>query len=393
LPDKVIFVGDDSLNFHLLLGHYLGRASHAKFTGDSRLKLSDLAALRHFAPLLGARLTNVIPKSGGLPVRLEASGMLPQEVVIPADLPGDAVTGLLLAAPCWPQPVTLDLASHPQAEEILEEALAILADCRAGVEHSGRRVRILPGVKLPVAPAVGMDLDLAAALLALPACIGGFARLTGIWPDCAPGRELIRLLESAGLQVERADRAICAHLPENATPTALPGFPDLPARFAPLALALACLPVLRGREACLPGLPQGLDGAERDDFLQALDITMDIVPEAARLLPPKTQVRRDATPWTAPSPAWAMAYALAAFARPRLTLANPGVMTTLYPQFWALYNALPNPQAAKAIRSEAGEEGAQAKKDEERHDEPKRKRVRLSGVYAEPGGAHGETGD
>jgi hypothetical protein len=87
-----------------------------------------------------------------------------------------------------------------------------------------------------------------------------------------------------------------------------------------------------------------------------------------------------------------MAYALAAFARPRLTLANPGIMTTLYPQFWALYNALPETQTAKAAHNEAGGEGAEAKEDEERHDEPKRKRVRLSGIYAGAGGAREETG-
>ncbi|MDR2696147.1 MAG: 3-phosphoshikimate 1-carboxyvinyltransferase, partial [Deltaproteobacteria bacterium] len=385
LPDKVIFVGDDSLNLYLLLGHYLGRASHAKFTGAGKLKLDDLAALRHFAPLLGARLTNVIPKTGGLPVRLEASGMLPQEAAIPADLPADAVTGLLLAASCWPQPVVLDLASHPQAEAILEEALDILAACRVGVERNGRRVRILPGVNVPVAPVVGMDLTLAANLLALPACAGGVARLAGLWPDCAPGRELIRLLESAGLQVERTDNAICAQLPENAAPSGLSGFPDLPARFAPLALALACLPALRGGEAHLPELPQGLE-AERDDFLHALDIA----PEGTRLPAPKAPARHDAIPWTAPSPAWAMAYALTAFVRPHLKLVNPGIMTTLWPRFWAFYNALPEPQAALAAHSEKGEEREAS---EEQHDEAKRKRVRLSGVYAGVGGARGEAGD
>jgi len=396
LPDKVIFVGDDSLNFHLLLGHYLGRPSHAKFTGAGKLNLSDLAALRHFAPLLGARLTNVIPKTGGLPVRLEASGMLPQEAVIPADLPADAVTGLLMAAPCWPQPVALDLASHPQADAILEEALAVLAACRVGVERNGRRVRIVPGVSVPAAPAVGMDLALAANLLALPACAGGFARLTGLWPDCAPGRELIRLLESAGLRVERTDDAICAQLPENAAQSGLPAFPDLPARFAPLALVLACLPALRGQEARLPELPRGLDEAERDDFLQALNImpdttpgiTPDIAPEGMRLPAPSAPARHDATPWTAPSPVWAMAYALAAFARPRLKLANPGIMTALYPRFWVLYNSLPDPQAAQAVG-----EGEAAEEREEHKNEPKRKRVRLSGVYAEVGGTPEEPGD
>ncbi|MDR2695302.1 MAG: 3-phosphoshikimate 1-carboxyvinyltransferase, partial [Deltaproteobacteria bacterium] len=391
LPDKVIFVGDDSLNFHLLLGHYLGRTSHAKFTGDSKLKLDDFSVLRRFAPLLGARLTNVIPRTDGLPVRLEASGMLPQEAVIPADLPADAVTGLLMAAPCWPQPPVLDLASHPQADAILEESLDILSACRVRLERTGRRVRILPGVAVPAAPAVGMDLLLAASLLALPAGAGGAARLTGLWPECAPGRELVRLLESAGLRVELADDGICARMPENAATSGLPGFPDLSIRFAPLALALACLPALRGRQARLPELPREFGEAERDDFLHALGIAL----EGVCLLPPKAPVRRDATPWTAPSPAWAMAYALAAFARPRLTLANPGIMTALYPHFWALYNALPAPQAAQAVYSGTGGEGEEREQNEEReerNDEPKRKRVRLSGVYTGTGGAPGETG-
>jgi 5-enolpyruvylshikimate-3-phosphate synthase len=382
LPDKVIFVGDDSLNFHLLLGHYLGRAAHAKFTGDSKLKLSDFAALRRFTPLLGARLTNVIPKTDGLPVRLEASGMLPPEALIPADLPADAVTGLLLAAPCWPQPATLDLSPHPQADTILEEALDILTACRVGLERAGRRVRILPGVKMPAAPAVGMDLTLAANLLALPACVGGSVRLTGIWPDCAPGRELVRLLESAGLRMERADDAMCARLPENAAASGLPDFPALPVRFAPLALALACLPALRGREAPLPGLPQGFGDADRDDFLHALGITL----EGTRLLPPAAPAHRGAIPWTAPLPAWAMAYALAAFVRPHLKLANPGIMTALYPRFWAFYNGLPEAPVARAAQNE--EHTAQ---NEEHNDKAKRKRVRLSGVYSGVEGAHGAT--
>ena len=368
LQDRVLFVGDDSLNFHLVLGHYLGRPSHAKFTGDSKLKLNDFSALRRFAPLLGARLTNVIPKTDGLPVRLEASGMLPQELIIPADLPADFVTGLLLAAPCWPQPATLDLASHPQADAVLEEALDILAACQVKVESAGRRVRILPGVNVPAAPAVGMDLTLAATLLALPACAGGFARLTGIWPDCAPGRELIRLLEHTGLRVDWVSDAIYAQLPENAELSRLPGFPNLPARFTPLVLALACLPALRGREAPLPELPRGCDEAERGAFLHALDIKL----EGTRLLPPAAPVHRDATPWTAPSPAWAMAYALTAFTRPHLKLANPGVMTALYPRFWALYNALPEAPAAQVATHQS----------EKCHDEPKRKRVRLSKAYA-----------
>jgi len=183
--------------------------------------------------------------------------------------------------------------------------------------------------------------------------------------------------------VERTDDAVCARLPENALQSNLPACPDLPARFAPLALALACLPALRGREARLPELPRGLDEAERDDFLQALnitpEITQEIAPGGTRLLSPNAPASHDATPWTAPSPAWALAYALAAFARPRLKLANPGIMTALWPRFWVFYNSLPEPQAAQTIGESEGEAGEEHE-DHNHKDEPKRKRVRLSGV-------------
>ena len=175
-----------------------------------------------------------------------------------------------------------------------------------------------------------------------------------------------------------AGDAICAQFPDNAELGPLPGFPHLPARFAPLVLALACLPALHGREARLPELPQGLDETERDAFLHALDMSM----EGTRLVPPAAAVHRNATPWTAPSPAWAIAYALTAFARPHLKLANPGIMTALYPRFWALYNALPEAHASQAIHQS-----------EERRDEPKRKRVRLTGVYTGTGGTDGAAGD
>ena len=55
--------------------------------------------------------------------------------------------------------------------------------------------------------------------------------------------------------------------------------------------------------------------------------------------------------WPAPSAAWACALAVCACARPEphhgFRLNNPGILTTLYPGFWALYNALPEPQIRK----------------------------------------------
>jgi hypothetical protein len=74
-----------------------------------------------------------------------------------------------------------------------------------------------------------------------------------------------------------------------------------------------------------------------------------------------------------------MAYALAAFARPRLTLANPGIMTGLYPRFWALYNALPGNASSGGAPQEAPQ-AAQAVPSEHEVDAPKRRRVRIADV-------------
>ena len=63
-----------------------------------------------------------------------------------------------------------------------------------------------------------------------------------------------------------------------------------------------------------------------------------------------------ASAWNAPSPVWALALALTACARDTrgqgFRLGNPGVMTGLYPAFWALYNALPEPAAKRPVSGE-----------------------------------------
>lgn len=379
LADKVIFVGDDALNFHLLLGQYAGRPSRAKFTGDSTLKLADFSALRRFLPRLGARLTNVVPKSDGLPVRLECSGILPDRVEVPADLSVDAVTGLLLGAPFWERPVTFNLSTHPGFQDILTEAVAVLRDCGANISVDDALIRVTPGtLRVPAEPALDMELTLAATLLALPGAAGGEVRLAGRWPACAAARQLLTLLEQAGVRTECADGEIRAARAGQSAAIPLDAS-ALPERFAPLALACAALPALRQREGRMPLLPSAADPVEVESFLRHVGLEVD---DTGRLClsadgeqPEHARGLQNA--WTAPSPAWAMALALTAYARPGLKLANPGVMTTLYPGFWALYNALPCPDLKRNITEPV-------------HEKPVRRRI-IAGSH--PGTGSGDNDD
>lgn len=340
-PDKVIHVGDSAWNFFLLLGHYLGRPSRAKFTGATGLKLTDLSSVRRFLPALGARLTPVIPTSEGLPARLECSGMLPDSVALPADVPAALAEAILLAAPGYATPLTLDLAAHPARDLVLARTLPLLRAAGADMQADGHSVRVHPSsLRLPAAPEIPMEPELAVFLLALPLVLGGEAQLDGIWPVWAsPAGDMLR---ACGLDVrfqtgDGGSVLARAQAPlKNFTPAAIPA--AFPAAWMPLPLALAACAALRGGESALPPLPPQADPREAEGFLHAVGLEKA---EDGRL-----QKREQSGPgavWNAPSPAWALALALAACASPHQKLGNPGIMTGLYPAFWSLYNALPEP--------------------------------------------------
>ena len=72
---------------------------------------------------MGARLVHVVPKSDGLPARLECSGILPDSIKLPPDVPAELAEGILLAAPGYDRALTLDLAAHPDQRLIMHEGI------------------------------------------------------------------------------------------------------------------------------------------------------------------------------------------------------------------------------------------------------------------------------
>ncbi len=479
LPDKVIHVGDDTLNFYLLLAHYLGKPTRAKFIGESQLKNKDFTVLRKFLPELGARLSHVLPGSNSLPIRIECSGILPDEINIPADLDRDAVLGLLMAAPFYEAPITVHLGAHPHAEAILEEALSILTPCGAHMKQQGQSITCTPvtdvaPIKTPKEPHIGMDLSLAAYLLYLPVVAGGTVLLEGFWPKCKEAQTLELFYKNMGLDVAITDTNIRvsaqAPMEETSVDAQKIDFTNLDKRFAPLGMVASLLQTKQGTDIPMPALssdtnleeaalflshfdlmwneeniictqskynhfashPKNTDQEESADTQDTAEIlaqdpsiepsTHDIATDTSSNAPIngfvlhhaaksqsaavqeqvaafqnsninenaptkysglQTKTQRlvaanptseeaspenvqanpdDSTVWTAPSPAWAMAYALCAFTHRHLKLANPGIMTELYPKFWNMYNALPCPHEKKPTT-------------EPQHEKPVRRRI------------------
>ncbi|MBR5734318.1 MAG: hypothetical protein IKX79_02090, partial [Desulfovibrionaceae bacterium] len=185
--DKVIHAGSDALNLYLALFLAVTRPARLKVMGESSLRFLDLTAVRHFLPALGSRLSNVVPGQDGLPARLEASAMLPKKVEVPADLPDDAVTAFLISLPFWDAPVSVSLAAHPHASELIDEAMQLFAACGCEIARSGASLSVTPAkLSFPEVFEPDMELALAFTLLAIPGLTGGSTSLTGRWPGADP---------------------------------------------------------------------------------------------------------------------------------------------------------------------------------------------------------------
>ncbi|MEG2140396.1 MAG: hypothetical protein RRY20_06380 [Bilophila sp.] len=360
--DKVVHVGDDAFNLYLVLFQMVTRPARLKIIGESGLKFVDLVPLRHFLPLLGARLTSVVPGQEGLPARLESSAMLPSEVDVPAELPADAAVALLMAAPGWERELTVRFDDHPAGKAIVAEVFPVLQAAGIAVTRhengDSLSLHIVPGTAtLEAHPQSGVNIPIAATLLAMPAFVGGTVCLHGAWDntgDDATTAAVRTLLSSVGITLEQTKGALVASLPsapatgateaseatgDAAAPAlAITPLTDLsklsPALF-PLGLALSLIPLARAKGGAMPTLPEGADMVLVDSFLNQIGLAR----EEALLTPTEPL----AAPWASPTMHWALALSLVAFLRPNIKLSNPGIVLAQYPQYWNLYNGLPSP--------------------------------------------------
>ncbi len=334
--DKVIHAGDDPLNLYLAIFLLATRPSRLKLLGESSLRFLDLSAVRHFLPALGCRMSNIVPGQDGLPARLESSALLPHKVVVPAELPDDAVTALLLSTAFWDAPVTIDLSAHPRATALLDEAESVLRFCECSCIRRDLAFSVTPShLRFPRELHADMCLPLAFALLAMPGLTGGKVTLQGTWPVSDPlAAPLIALLEGS---VELAIGSDTVSSTRRSTPATPRDFSALPPELLGPALALFVHDVVaRKAKPELPELPRQTDMALVDDFLHRLGLVrnerrLEAVPEEGK------------TPWAAPDLWWGLGFVLGSFSRRNLRLSNPSCISAVLPSFWTLFNSLPAP--------------------------------------------------
>ncbi len=348
--DKALYIGEDILTMYLMAFLAASEPGRARFTGGSGLKMANLTPLRRFLPELGARLAHSVPKSNGLPGSVESSGVLPDRIDVPADLPREGVMALFCAAAAWRKKIRIDCAALPLPlfTAALGECLPVLRTCSVTDSMSGTVVTLdATNAAIPEADICPLDPVLAAYLLALPAFAGGTVALSGKWEDGLPlAGAATSLLRHGGIAVQVGEEGIRASVDGAGKDADIRFDCDrLDAPLVPLGLALAARRARRlKKEIPLPLLPESLDIAVAEGFYTHAGFAV----RDGMLFPQAAGTAAGERPaWTSPSPEWAFAYALCAYDTPNMRLANPAVVSSLMPSFWAFYNALPDPPAVK----------------------------------------------
>lgn len=344
--ERAMYIGEELFTMYLMAFLAAGRTGRARFTGGSGLKMADLSPLRRFLPELGARFGHSVPKSNGLPGGVEASGLIPDAITLPADLPREGVMALFCVAATWRKSVRIDCGALPLPlfTSALAECLPVLRACGVADGIQGTVVTVdAANAAVPAVPSCPMDPLLAAYLLALPVFAGGRVALAGEWDAMLPSaQEAMTLLTSEKLSVTADECGISSVEDVERSGAKVRDFSQCDERMIPLGLAFTANEVLRTKsEIAMPALPEGFDMTLAESFFEHAGVSVrggNLSPAAAE---------GAASPWTSPSPVWSFAYALCAYNCPNIRLTNHTAVTALMPSFWALYNALPDPSEKK----------------------------------------------
>lgn len=360
--DKIIHVGSDEQSLWLCLALSLGLPYHLKITGENELCKINFAPIAKFLAEFNARLVQVIPASVGLPIRIEASGMIADTIKIPAELPMDFVFALILASPFWESSVRFDMTEYYaglQEDEKkrdawntnLEDIMDCISLCSLPITMEKDSISSTPQpVRIPEEIILASDAEISASFFLLPAFTSGTVSLKGHWTKKGQQKHLAEIMDFAGLEFTvEGDTATAKGSSGNAKKAVLP-----PCNEATKTL-LTLWAKINGQAVALSAEEKANPVCE--NFLAHLGYTLDL------------ERGEDVyAPFMAPTARWAVAYALGAYLRPRVKLVNPNILNDYYPFFWRMYNTLPTPSIDKAERKD---------------DTPKPRRVIAQGVYAD----------
>ncbi|WP_045217032.1 hypothetical protein [Desulfonatronovibrio magnus] len=337
MDNRNLFINHSLFNFYLFLCLALGAPNRIKFNSSARLKVVDLKWLQDFLPQLGARLNSIEPGSFSLPARLETGAVIPAELYIPASIHADFVKALLLAAFTYEKPITFNYSAFMDNE--FNSLFSVLSQAGVVLEHHNDRIVIHPSKPKPQNIAIPADPLLSGFLLAMAGLSKGRVELQGVWPaNCPQADKVLQILKVCGVQVHIHGQSISAQV-GSLDPNYFFDFTSFSEQL-PLALPLA-LASVRDRQADMlvpPSSPQ------LEIFADILDNVgyaheVDYVKGRLKIYPRNKNSTKD-QPWNSPDPYWTLGYCLLSFKDKGICLANPGIITSIWPGFWKIFTNL-----------------------------------------------------
>ncbi|MFW6324005.1 MAG: hypothetical protein ACOC0U_02980 [Desulfovibrionales bacterium] len=324
---KSIFCGQNPLNFFFALSLAVHGLGTCRLTGGTRLKTLDLHPLRETLSTMGARVVHLDPHSSGLPVRIESTGRVPEEFEFKAITPPEFVQAFIVVSAALGKRISVSWPDEMTCRALPGSVAQILADTTyAQIQPSGIEFPE-KGLTLPEHPHIPLDPVLSAYLMALPLGAEGNVLLTGRWPARADAEEIQFILQQV-LELE---------IHKEEVRTGRKG--DYPAtvssrKFSPLGFAAL---LLTSAQEYRWGLTDEDDIEFADDFLRSAGFEYEWS-QSALVITGRTVLEPPTV--SAPTSEWGMAMALVAFRLQGLVLRNPGIVASLWPGFWKIYNSL-----------------------------------------------------
>ncbi|MDD2219244.1 MAG: hypothetical protein PHS63_04025, partial [Desulfoplanes sp.] len=372
LDNKVIFCGSDVFNLYLLLCRSLTKPGQIKFSGTSATKFLDLRPLQKLLPLLGARLTTIDPHSNGLPARLECSGHAPEEIEIPWGIDTLFILALAVNAPLFSKGLRMVLQDEKLAHKIFMIIRPIFEQFTLPIAQKDNVITI-PS-KAPVCSGgnieIPIDLSMGAYMLTLPFFRGGQAKLQGHWPEIAQkGSFFESLLSEFGISMEVSKDCVETRCEGNTDGV----YVDITDKSTMLPLVTAlCLGTSHNATIRFDQFTADVEHAE--NFLTFLNIDHSIKKDRIDIRPKNSNLNPPDGSWDSPTPFWTLSYVMASFVLPGICLSNPGELTSIWPDFWNIFNNLPAPQ--KVLRSQPKSPTMNKVNDEQ--PKPKRRRIKTN---------------
>lgn len=369
--DKAINVGDSAWNFYLILAHSLCQHCRVKIAGGTELKLTNFTPLKHFFASVGARLVSIVPNSEGLPMRVEATGILPELIEFSPDLPIEMAEALLFALASYKKNIALDLTKHKDIALFRRRSLAIALQAGMEIQESGDIFKISASeLDLPVTLEINSEILLATYFLAFVAFLGGKVRLTGNFANCLEREAAFKLMQICNCQISHTETEITCTA-NSATALNIEAQLDLLndwlkntdadilVNLLPIVAALFVVALIHKKQAVqLPEIEWSQDALQffANLGLEVKSGQLDFIQYTSEVIANETRKNLQKYAYMAPDAFWGMAIALVACARDKyngLQLANPTIVNKYYDKFWKLYNHLPEPnKRIEAVASE-----------------------------------------